>query len=269
MMSDMGQREFEEFVDLVYKYTRIRMNESKRALLVNRLGKRVRDLGLRDFKAYRDHLVLDEGEKIRFIDAVTTNETFFFRAPKVWEYFSQTMLKSIAEKARAKPLQIWCGAASSGDEPYTIAMLCEEFAASHARFTWQLHASDISTDMLERCRQGQYAGRAIEKIDPRLLKKYFEPKDGTYRVRDALKRKVRFFRHRLQDPPPMAGLDIVFLRNVMIYFDAETKDAMLSAIYDALAPGGYLVVGESEGLVNIKAPFRYLVPSVYQKEEAR
>lgn len=269
-MAEMRDEDFTRFVAEVYRLTRIHMDGSKRALLINRLEKRLRDLNLATFDDYYKYLKKDPSEEPRFINAVTTNETYFFRAPKVWEFFGKTYLSKWFEANRGKTLSVWCAAASSGEEPYTIAMLCEEFARTHPGFLWTLKASDIAEDMIQKCREARYFGRAIEKVDPQLLRRYFDVREGgEYAIKPEFKKKLSFFKHRLQDEVKFGPFDIIFVRNVLIYFDVPTKELVLAHAERGLKPGGTLVVGESEGLLNVKFGLKYLMPSVYVKEAVR
>lgn len=269
-MAEMSPEDFSRFVQEVYRLTRIHMDTSKRALLINRLEKRLRDLNLSSFDEYYRYLKRESAEAPKFIDAVTTNETYFFRAPKIWEFFGSIYLSKWFEANRGKTLAVWCAAASSGEEPYTIALICEEFAKSHPGFLWTLKASDISEEMIQKCRDARYSGRAIEKVEPKLLKRYFDVNErGEHAVKAELKKKIGFFTHRLQDEAKFGPYDIIFLRNVLIYFDVPTKELVLGHAQKALKPGGTLVVGESEGLLNVKFGLKYLMPSVYTKEITR
>jgi len=269
--NELSDKTLRKFAELVLKLTGIQMNEQKRALLENRLNKRLRALSLATYDQYYDYLTgpgVDPAEIVRFTDVVTTNETYFFRTPRVWEYFQKTFLPEWLKANQGATLQMWCGASSSGEEPYTIGILCEEFAASHPGFSWSLKASDISEEMLAHCQEATYSGRSIETVDPQRLKKFFKPgKDGAQTLIQDVRGKIKFFKHNLHDHPPLSKLDLVFLRNVMIYFDVPTKERLLTAMHGALKPGGTLIVGESEGLIGVKTPFKYLQPSIYRKEE--
>ncbi len=268
---EMSSQELSLIFGLVKERTGIQMNESKKALLMNRLSKRVSALGLGSYAEYYRYLTQSPGageETSRFIDAVTTNETFFFRAPKLWDFFAS---KYLPERYRASPdseVKLWCAASSSGEEPYTIAMICEEFAKSHPKFCWSLEASDISNDILGKAHAGVYDARSLEQLPPRFLKIWFDPvgEAGKFAVKEALKKKVRFFRHKLQDPPPGKDYDVIFVRNVFIYFDLPTKEAIVGKFRSILKDEGMLIIGESESLVNVKNDFKYISPSIYRKE---
>ena len=265
---DATSQELGLIFGLIREKTGIQMNESKKALLINRLSRRLAALKLDSYEEYYRYLKKgDEAEMSRFIDAVTTNETFFFRAPKMWDFFSSKFIPEYFRESQGKPLKIWSAAASSGEEPYTIAILCEEFAKTHSKFQWSLQSSDISEEMLRKCREGEYDSRSVEIVPKPLLKSWFDaPEPGRYLVKEDLKKKVKFFRHKLQDPVPGKEFDVIFVRNVLIYFDIPTKEAIVRSFHAALKSGGLIIVGESESLVNIKTDFKYVAPSIYQKE---
>ncbi len=264
----LSDHELKQFTALVRKLTGIQMNEQKRSLLENRLGRRISALGL---KSYLDYLKLletqGEGspEYTKFVDAVTTNETFFFRAPKVWEWFSRSYLPQWYGKNKNQTLNMWCAASSSGEEPYTIAMLCEEFALRNPDFRWTLKASDISEEMLANCKKATYSGRSIELIEPPLLRRYFSQKGDDFTVVPELRSKIRFFKHNLQEKPPTQVMDLIWLRNVMIYFDLPTKEKILNEMFQVVRPDGFLVVGESEGMIGVKNDFKFVQASIYHR----
>lgn len=269
---EVNDKQFKMYAALVYKLTGILITENKRALLNNRLDKRLRARQIKNYDSYYEILTggKDETEVRRFIDSITTNETYFFRAPKIWEFFSGQFLPQwYAETGAKKTLQIWCAASSSGEEPYTIGILCEEFARKNPSFKWQMRASDISEDMLARCNEAVYSGRSIEKVDPKILEKYFDKKNSEdYAVKNLVKQKIQFFRYNLLENSKFTSeFDIVLLRNVMIYFDGPTKEGILTRMAKSLKSKGTLVVGESEGLIGVKAPFDFIAPSIFRRKD--
>ncbi|MCP5464147.1 MAG: protein-glutamate O-methyltransferase CheR [Deltaproteobacteria bacterium] len=270
-MNDMTDQELNLFIDLVKEHTGIKMHQGKKMLLVNRLNKRMRTLGMDRYREYYNFVadpLKGKDEVFNFIDAVTTNETYFYRAPKVWDFFQNDFLVNWRKDNPTGKLKIWSAASSSGEEPYTIALCCAEFEKKDKGFSWQEEASDISDQMIKLCNEGRYKGRAIENVPKPQLKEYFEKIDEEwFRVQASLKRKVKFFKHKLQDKPKGSGYDIIFLRNVMIYFEKDTKALILEHMSNALKPNGILVIGESEGLIGVEHDFKFYKPSVYQKKE--
>lgn len=257
-------------IALVFKITGIRMHEGKSELLKNRLRPLLKKHNLASYKEYYDFVNNQQTNKVilsEFVDAVTTNETYFYRTPKLWQFFADEFLPEFHQKNNLKELKVWCAASSSGEEPYTLGILMSEFAAKNSTFRWSLKASDISKGILAKCAQASYQGRAIAQLSKAWLQKYFDKKDEVYTVKTDLKKKIRFFQHNLRDKPPYQGFDIIFLRNVMIYFDVPTKDKILDWMYKVLNPNGILVLGESEAITTQKKGFQYLKPSIYRKIE--
>lgn len=266
--NDMSAEDLKLFVELVYKKTGIKMGPEKKALLVNRLAKRMRALKIETYSEYYKFLTSKASDKDvqDFIDSVTTNETYFFRTPAVWDYFSKQFLPEWFAANKGKSLKLWCAASSSGEEPYTIGLLCTEFAEKNPGFTWSLVASDISEEMLRKCQAGTYSGRSIEHVSPARLKKYFQSDDGTtYKVASTVKSNIRFIRHNLLEKPKQSQFDLIFIRNVMIYFDVQTKEKILAFMEESLKNQSVLVIGESEGMVGVKTGFKYQCPSIYKK----
>lgn len=264
----MTDTELKQLCQFIYQKTGIVMTEAKRALLINRLGKRLEKHQCKNYGEYflklskaleKDPIYLD------FISAVTTNETYFFRAPKIWEYFKNKFLPEWWQSTQGKrTLSMWCGASSSGEEPFTIGILCQEFAEKHPTFRWNLLASDLSPDMIAQCNTAVYSGRAIDQVDPKLLKKYFLDVPQGKEVSKEIRKNIKFIRHKLQDAPPGKNFDIVFIRNVMIYFDAPTKEVVLSRARESLRPDGVFIIGESEGLLGLKSEFETIQPSIFR-----
>lgn len=267
-MKQLDPQEFKIFQKLVMNHTSIHMAENKATLLSNRIAKRLKELQLETYLDYYHFLNSNKGkdEIYKFIDAVTTNETYFFRADKIWNYYSNLFLPQWHQDNKNSTLKIWCGAASSGEEPYTIAICNEEFSKKQPNFQWDLKASDISTEMLAKCENATYFEYALKKTPKPIIQQYF---DGTInsgaKIKPTIKRKIKFFQHKLQNPPIYKGFDIALIRNVMIYFDRPTKELVLQQVHQSLKPNGILIIGESEGLNNVPCAFKYIQPSIYQK----
>lgn len=256
-------------IALVRKHTGITMTEKKSVLLQGRLRPRLRALAL---DSYRDYLALIErgGPEVPlFIDMVTTNDTLFFRTPHVWEFFGAKFLPEWFGRNPGATLQVWSAAAASGEEAYSIAMLCQEFQLRQPAFRYQVTATDISQQMLATGRTGEYGGRSVERIresHPQLFERYMTPMAaaGSARVTDALKKQITFIEHNLL--APLRGrpcFDIVFLRNVLIYFDAEQQEKILAQAQPSMKPEALLILGESESLSRLNTAYRFEMPLVY------
>lgn len=258
------------FFDQVRRHTGIAMSERKWTMLEGRLRRRLRELEL---TAYRDYLHVLEAkpDEVRdFIDLVTTNETSFFRTPRVWEYFAGQFLPRWYAKHVDTPLRVWSAAASSGEEAYTVAMLCEEFRSRHPAFRYRILATDIGDAILRKAAAGHFQGRSIDGLrqtHPDLLARYFSPADGGFSAGPALRANLTFRKHNLHEPVRDIGaMDVTLLRNVLIYFDTDGQQAVLENVRRAMAADGVLVVGESESLSRFETGLAFEQPLIYRNE---
>jgi chemotaxis protein methyltransferase CheR len=255
----------------VRRHTGIAMNERKWTMLKGRLRRRIMALALPDYRDYLHVLDTNADEVRDFIDLVTTNETSFFRTPRIWEYLASTYLPGWTAAHPGVPLRVWSAAASSGEEAWSMAMLCEEFRARHPAFRYAIVGTDISDGILASASGGRYNGRSMEGLrqhHPALLHKYFRSEGDAIAVGDVLRAQVAFRRHNLYDAPrDLGAFDLVLLRNVLIYFDVEGQRAVLANVRRAMRPEGVLIVGESESLSRVAGGFAFEQPLIYRKEE--
>lgn len=270
-LEEMDESTLEKFLELVHSYTGITMSSAKKTLLQGRIRPRIKKLNLPDYISYIDYLKNDPIEKQQFIDIVTTHETSFFRTQRVWEFFQKEFLPNWFRHNSGKTLKIWSAAASSGEEVYTIGVCCEEFLAKNPLFSYQILGTDISTSVLDMAEKGEYAGRSIDNFkssNADLFFKYLRDCGEKFRVREVLKSRIRFVVHNLSHKPPEANaFDIVFLRNVLIYFSAADQTKVLLNMGISLVNKGVLVIGESESLHGLKTSFDFKSPLIYQKNE--
>jgi len=268
-MVSMQKKVFDQLRQLVYEKSGISLGEHKEALVTARVGKRMRQLGMEDYGQYMDHLVADKTgqEIVQLLDVISTNVTHFFREAQHFDVLAE-LLRQWSDAGQQR-FRIWCAAASSGEEPYTISMMMREVLGKNADA--KLLATDISTRVLEKANEGIYEDRHVEKIPAPLLKKYFVKRGGdqkgNWEVRETLKELITYGRLNLSVfPYPLKGpLDIIFCRNVMIYFDNEMRSRVLANMYKLLKPGGYLMVGHAESLTGLVSDFKAVQPSVYIK----
>lgn len=253
---------------LVYRHTGIAMSEKKSTLLQGRLRPRMRALGLGVYADYLQVVESDPAEIRCFVNLVTTNETAFFRTPRIWAYFMQTLLPRWHAAYPGRRMRIWSAAASTGEEAYTIAMVCDAFRAQHRSFDFQIAASDIASDVLEQARQGRYSGRSVDTLRdayPSEFAHYFEIEGDGARIVSELRSRVRYFEHnlfeRLNTTEPF---DVIFLRNVLIYFELSDQQKVVTHMRGALANDGFLLLGESESLSRMKTPFEFELPLIYR-----
>lgn len=269
----MNGKTFETLRRIVYENSGITLNDTKVAMVASRIAKRMRVLGLDSYESYLRLLTedTDRTEITRFLDVISTNVTSFFREPDHFDFFG-TQVADWVEAGRST-IRVWSAASSTGEEPYSIAMTMRTSAGS--RFPdMKVLATDISTNVLAAAQAGEYDQAHVEKIPSPLRRRFFTEAmsgDGRkcYRVTDDIRRMVLYRRLNLSRPPfPMKGdIDVVFCRNVMIYFDDETRTRLVDEVFRLLRPGGYLLTGHAESLTSLRTPFQCLRPSIYQKPE--
>lgn len=264
--SELTDNEFSRFQRLLYSEAGISLSENKKTLVTSRLSKRLVEYNLSN---YGEYLTIIEGnqspnEKQIAINLLTTNETYFFREPKHFE-FLQKQARSLC--LNGSTFRVWSAACSNGQEPYSIAMVLEDILGNRP---WEIIASDISTRVLEHAVQGLYPIEQAQNIPEFYLKNYclrgVEEQDGTMLIDQVLTKKIEFIHINLNNPlPRMKEFDIIFLRNVMIYFDKEIKTQVVKNMQTMLKPGGYLLIGHSETLNGIDCEFKAVAPAIYQK----
>ncbi|SMC19451.1 chemotaxis protein methyltransferase CheR [Desulfacinum hydrothermale DSM 13146] len=275
-MEHLSPRLFQQFSALVYEECGINLHDGKKSLLEARLAKRLRATGLPSPKAYYDYILSEEGrdEYIRFFDAVSTNLTYFFREPKHFEFLVGKALPEMVQRNEQRGtsrIRIWSAGCSTGEEPYTIAMSVLENLDHPNRWDFRILATDISTRVLQTAQRGVYDKSKLQNVPTALRQRYFTVRkensgEKTYEVSPALKRVIAFRRLNLKDPYPFQGpFDVIFCRNVMIYFDKKTQEMLINKMCQYLVPGGYFFVGHSESLTGLDHPMRYIQPAVYQK----
>jgi chemotaxis protein methyltransferase CheR len=265
----MESKLFEEFRSLIYQEAGITLRPGKESLVSSRIGKRMRALGLVSQRDYLEHVRNDAsgGELVHLIDAISTNVTSFYREADHFKLLSELLERWGAQGQRR--FRIWCAAASSGEEPYTIAITAAEALGAGADV--KILATDISTRVLETARQGRYPKPRVATVPSQHLSRYFDRQgdrqNPLFSVRRPLRDMLVFRRLNLSTAPyPMKGpLDVVFCRNVMIYFDNDVRTRLLNEVYRLLKPGGYLLVGHAESLTGITTRLKPVKPSTYIK----
>ncbi len=262
----LKKNEFEWISRFLYERTGIALNDGKQALVMGRLDKRLRKRNLLSYSEYFALLGRPgyEDETTVAIDLLTTNETYFFREPKHFDF-----LKNVAfpQYQRQKQIRIWSAASSSGEEAYTIAMTLAEYFQGG---DWEVIGTDISTRMLEKAQRGLYPMLAADKIPKSLLKKYClkgrDEFEDFFLLDSSIRQHVHFSIANLIEPLPELGMfEVIFLRNVMIYFDKDTKKRLVEKITTKLRTGGYFIVSHSESLNGLDSPLKLIAPSIYQK----
>jgi chemotaxis protein methyltransferase CheR len=271
---DLPDDVFRLMRDQIYKRTGMWIADTSKYLLQKRLSPRARELNFESFQKYFYFLQYDpraEAEFDQIYDLVTTNETYFFREPAQLAAFAEEIVPEILSRKTIKKIRIWSAGCSSGEEPYSIAMLLNE-AGYYDRATFEIFASDINQQVLAKARRGHYRESAFRATDGPLRDKYFtRNEDGSWHIHDDIRNRVSFGRLNLYDEPRVSllgHLDVIFCRNVIIYFDDQSKKIVVSNFYNRLTDAGYLLLGHSESLISLSTQFklRHLKNDmVYQK----
>jgi chemotaxis protein methyltransferase CheR len=269
----LSSRNFEALSRYIYDYSGIKMPITKLTMLEGRLRRRLRATGIPSFNAYCDYLFKHGGiekEAIFLIDAVTTNKTDFFREPKHFEFMEQVGLPELAAAGHRR-LRLWSAACSIGAEPYTMAMVMQDFVESRSGIDYRILATDLSTDVLGAARRGVYPRDMIQPVPAEMQRRYVmvsrDAGRGEVRIHPRLRSAIGFARMNLMDNAYRVGdpMHMIFCRNVLIYFDKPTQAKVLSRLCDCLAPGGFLYVGHSETVTGISLPVRQVANTVFKK----
>jgi chemotaxis protein methyltransferase CheR len=266
---DLKQKDFQRICSLVYRLAGIRLMEGKQGLVRSRLMKRLRALRLSDFGQYMDYVQSDRtsAELSQMIDEITTNKTSFFREEQHFEYLRTFILPELKSKNQAA--RIWSAGCSSGEEPFSIAIALREEWRDIDQCDIRILATDLSQRVLSEARAAVYDKDSLKGLPDSILRRYFHRQlraAGEYQVNDEVRKMVCFARLNLMDDWPMKGLfDVIFCRNVMIYFDKQTQQALVERFWGCLEKGGHLFVGHSESLSGSSHRFRYVQPATYMK----
>lgn len=274
----MNDAQFRRLVEFIYKVCGIKLNDSKKVMLESRLSKRLKALGMKSYKGYCEYLFSQEGrdeELIHMIDMVTTNKTDFSREPAHFDFLTKKALPELSMTHGAgtsRKLTVWSAGCSTGEEPYTLAMVLSGYAEIHRGFEYLILATDISTRVLDVARTGIYREEQVVPVPQDFRKRYLlrgkERQMGKVRIVPELRERIRFRRLNFMegDFGMREPLDIVFCRNVIIYFDRPTQERLINRINSHMIPGGYLFMGHSETLNGMKVPLVSVAPTVYRKE---
>ncbi len=270
----LKENEFNQIAGLVYQRFGIHLSDQKRTLVAGRLAKRLRDLNLSSYGDYLEYLKIDTtgSELTEFINRITTNHSFFYREKDHFDFLAKVILPRIRQeqaKNPAYPLRIWSAGCSSGDEVYTVAMVIREFfGESFPLLDCGLLATDISLAALQEAQAARYGEVRIKELPPRFRSSWLTKiADDQYVLSPEIRNMVMFKRFNLMtDRFPFKGqFDLVFCRNVMIYFDQAKRDHLVNAIYHFVKPGGYFFIGHSESLQRLNCPFEYVSPAIYRR----
>ena len=265
-------QEFQQLSAYIKAHYGIFLKEEKKSILTGRLQQVLLNQGFNNFTDYYNHLLADKSGKavVTLVDQVTTNHTFFMREADHFYFFRDSVLPYLSQNVKNKDLRIWSAACSSGEEPYTLAMFVDEFLGKDKPL-WdsKILATDISSKVLKIAKSGVYDSQRISPLPSLWKMNYFQKIDNSNHViTNKIKNEVIFRKFNLMEPvfPFKKQFHVIFCRNVMIYFDAETRNALVNKMFDSLENGGYLFVGHSESISKEIRGCKYIKPAVYRKE---
>ncbi len=262
---------------IVYDYSGINLSTEKKVFIERKINRRLSELGMSTYKEYFDYLYVDEqrnNEMLFLINELTTNKTDFFREPAHFDFIKNSMIPELFKnnfKHEHKNISIWSAGCSSGEEPYTLAIVFNELLGEYCNLNTSIYASDISTDVIKKAEIGIYKMELIEDIPLELKRKYFlrskDPNKNLVKVMANIRSKVKFFRaNLLEGNYNLPGkMDVIFCRNVLIYFDKQTQHKVLQNLLNNLVKGGYLFLGHSETIMGISLPIEKVAPTIYRK----
>lgn len=266
-MINIRQNEFEELRDFMYNRYGIDLSKKKQ-LIEGRLSNVLIAKGFTNFKDYLNSVYNDKTGKelTELVNKLTTNHTYFMRETAHFDFYRDTVLPELEKTARGKSIGIWSAGCSSGEEPSTLAMLNYNHFGANSGWDTRILATDISDRVLDIAKKGVYSAESVEAFPADLKRKYLQPCDGGYKFIDSIKNNIIYRKFNLMDRFSFKRkFNVIFCRNVMIYFDAKTKHELVNKFYDATEPGGYLFIGHSEYLEKDSIKYKYIMPAVYQK----
>ncbi len=251
--------DFDLYRNLIYNESGIHFTSTNRSILESRLKERLRGNGLGTVRAYFDVITKDKDEFKNFLDSITTNLTRFFRNQAHFDALEHYVIPEVLQHKKASgnfTIKIWSAGCSTGEEPYSIAMLLQEILPPP--YKYEITASDISLKSLMVGKEGFYPEGRIVGVPDGYQKKYFDKVEGGYRIHDDIKSRIKFDYHNLKNDSGLRGLDVVFCRNVLIYFDEAAQTATVNRFYESMAPKSYLFIGHSESLFGMDTKFEFV-----------
>ena len=267
---DLSDKDFKQISDYIYDNYGILLYPKKKLLVKSRLQKRIKKLNLNTYSEYCKYLLNNEDESVEMIDRISTNKTDFFREVSHFHYLREEILKGSSPAINTKGLKIWSAACSSGQEPYSLAMMLEDISNTK-KFNFEIMASDISISMLKTAKTAIYPFALINQIPDNYIRKYLlKSKDNSkaqFRIAPEIRSKTKFFFHNLLADKVKYpyNFDVIFCRNTLIYFDRETQAKVISKLLNKLNNNGLLFLGHSESLINMNLNLEVVYPSVYKK----
>ncbi len=261
-MLEITDTDFQRICEIMHSRTGVALKPTKKPLVVSRLRKRLEELEIDGFGKYISLLEKNNSSELEiFINAITTNETYFFRHIKQFNYLFEKILPDFLSENQAtsnREFRIWSAACSTGEEPYSIAIACQEFFSKHAGWKFKVYASDVNSEVIADAKEAQYPERSFKEMPATLRARYFKPVSTDskrpvhlFELDSSMRSKVEFFQHNLLHKHEGKLMDVIFLRNVMIYFDKPVKEKVVNLLEGNLKPGGYFFISLSETLGDI------------------
>lgn len=279
VIREISERDFHSLQDLIYREAGIWLPPAKTALLVGRLAKRLRHHGLKSFKEYYELIVGSDEERVQMLNAISTNETRFFREPQHFDLLKSVILPKWTQEAaagrRSRKIRVLSAGCSTGQEPYSLAMLLLDHFPASSGWEIEILATDLSTRVLEIARAGIWSREKAAEIPPDYLKTFmlrgFGDQSGKIKAGQEIRSLIQFFRLNLNEPayPFVGKFDLIFCRNVLIYFDTRSREQTARRLTDFLSPNGYLFVGHAESLHALNGTLRTVIPTVYTWKDSR
>ncbi len=274
--AELSSKDFEAFSQFIYNEFGIKMPPVKRIMLQGRLLKRIRELNMNSYTEYKDYLFSKDGQReeiFNFLNVVTTNKTDFFREPIHFDFLKSTVLPEFVNLQSRQPFKIWSAGCSSGEELYTLAITLNEFKSTNAGFDYNMLGTDISQNVLSKAAKGIYPLNKVDIIPIDLKKKYLlkskDKSNPTVKVRPELQRSLSLKYLNLMDSTYSninETFDVVFCRNVLIYFDRQTQESVINKLSSHVKPGGYFFIGHSESLTGMDVPLEHIKPTIFRKK---
>jgi len=255
----LNDTEFGKYRDFIYQESGITFTAANRSILESRLREQLRSKSMDSVKDYFDIIYRDKEELKVFLDSITTNLTRFFRNQPHFDALQKYVVPELLHNIKKTPsgtIRVWSAGCSTGEEPYTIAMLLSEILPPSWKY--DIVASDISLKCLMTAKEGFYPDNRVDGIPPHYLSKYFDKVDGGYRIKHEIQSRIKFDYHNLKNDSGQRGLDLVFCRNVIIYFDEVAQAAVINRFWDAMAPKSFLFIGHSESLFGMNTKFEFV-----------
>lgn len=269
-MLKISDIEFKRLVSFVQSNYGINLTQ-KRTLIEGRLNNVIQERGFNDYSNYLDMIFADKSghEMDQLLNKLTTNHTFFMREPKHFEYLREIILPDCEKNNRDNDIRIWSAACSSGEEPYTIAMIIDDyFGSNKSKWDSKILATDISQRVLSKAQSGIYHMESLKDVPDQWMKKYLTKVDAeNYKINPKIQSEVIFKTFNLMESIPFRKkpFDLIFCRNVMIYFDLQTKTDLVNRFFDVIKPGGYLFIGHAESIPREATKFQYVKPAIYRR----